>query len=83
MVWILFEVHWDVECGTELKEQRPQKRTAVVQMKCDGDLGYQEGVSRIIRIKQIGDTIWRYSCQTVMIRFPFEVKRKENIKDDA
>lgn len=50
MVWILFEVHWDVvdkdglDCyeessGTKLEEQRLHKRTAVVQMRCSGDLG--------------------------------------------
>lgn len=50
MVWILFEVHWVVvdedgldyyeeSSGTKLEEQRPHKRTAVVQMRFDGDLG--------------------------------------------
>lgn len=49
MVWILFEEHWDVDkdgldcyednSGTKLKEQRLHKRTAIVQMRFDGDLG--------------------------------------------
>lgn len=54
MVWILFEVHWDVvdkdglDCydengnsvGTKLEGPRPFKKTALVHVRCDGDLGW-------------------------------------------